>query len=343
MTESLDEHVQRFADRLGMERSCHAFGVNPRTYRHRRQVREDRLPTREKLAAKPRAPHPAALTAAEKWRILFELCSPRFQNSAPAQVFNTLLDEGTYLCSVRQMYRLLEDHGLLHERRRGGHQRRGLHPIPMITATAPNRCWTWDITKLPGPSKGVFYFLYTIIDIFSRHAVGWTLATRESEAIAGELIRRTYQREGVDAQQLTLHADRGSPMIAGSVAELLHDLGVQKSHSRPRVSNDNPYSEAHFKTLKYQPNYPDRFESLQAARAWCRTFFAWYNHQHYHSGIGYLHPADVHAGRQDAILEHRQTTLDQAQAAHPERFSHRPKPATPPTEAWINRPNIQTN
>ncbi|MCA1782114.1 MAG: integrase core domain-containing protein [Intrasporangiaceae bacterium] len=188
----------------------------------------------------------------------------------------------------------------------------------------------------------MLYFLYTIIDIYSRQVVGWTIATRESERVAHELIRKTCEREGVNPGSLTLHADRGGPMIAGSVAELLHDLGVNKSHSRPRVSNDNPYIESAFKTAKYHPDYPDRFDSLQAARTWCRTFFAWYNFEHYHSGIGYLHPADLHAGRETEILEARQVTLDQAAAAHPERFPHRPKPATPPSTAWINRPTIQT-
>jgi len=342
VTARLDRYVDEFHEKVGVERACRAFGVNPRTYRHRRQARQDRLPAREKGAGKPRAPHPAALSLEEKERILKELCSPRFQDAAPAQVFTTLLDEGTYLCSVRHMYRLLEDHGLLSERRRGGHQRRGLHPIPVLEATGPNECWSWDITKLRGPARGVLYFLYTIIDIYSRRVVGWTIATRESEAVAHELIRKTCEREGVDPNQLTLHADRGSPMIAGSVAELLHDLGIHKSHSRPRVSNDNPYSEAHFKTLKYHPDYPDRFDSLQAARAWCRDFFAWYNHEHYHSAIGYLHPADLHAGRETQILTKRQAVLDEAQQTHPARFTHRPKPASPPSKAWINRPTIQT-
>jgi putative transposase len=180
------------------------------------------------------------------------------------------------------------------------------------------------------------------MDIFSREVVGWTVAARESEAIARELIGRTRERQGIDPEQLTLHADRGAPMIARSMAELLDDLGIHKSHSRPRVSNDNPYSEAHFKTLKYHPDYPQRFESIQAARAWCRNFFDWYSHTHYHSGIGYLRPADLHAGRHHEILKRRQEVLDQAHAAHPQRFHRRPKPAAPPMKAWINRPAHQT-
>lgn len=325
-----------------MARACRAFGVHPRTYRHRRQQRRGALPARTR-SRRVRAPHPASLSAAEKERVLQALCSPRFYDLSPAQVYHTLLDEGAYLCSIRQMYRLLEDHGLLVERRRGGHQRRGLHPMPVLEARGPNQCWTWDITRLPGPTKGARYFLYSVLDIFSRRVVGWTIATRESVGVARELIRRTCERERVDPGQLTLHADRGGPMIAGSLAELLLDLGIQKSHSRPRVSNDNPFIESAFKTLKYHPDYPQRFASLQAARAWCRAFFTWYNHQHYHSGIAYLRPADVHVGRHHEILERRQDVLDQAAATHPARFSRRPRPARPPSRAWINRPSIQSS
>lgn len=333
--------ITEFAARVGLERACNAFGVHPRTYRHRRQVKAGRVPQRER-PAKERAPHPAALTVSEKLAVLDALCGERFYDLPPAQVFNTLLDEGVYLCSVRQMYRLLEEHGLSNERRRGGHQRRGLHPEPVVEARGPNEAWSWDITKLKGPEKGVYYYLYTILDIFSRKAVAWTVHTRESEAIATELVRQAYEREGVDPAQLTLHADRGSPMTANSMVALLEELGVRKSHSRPRVSNDNPYSESQFKTMKYHSSYPDRFASLAAARAWCRGFFDWYNHVHYHSGIGYLRPADLHEGRQEAILDKRQAVLDAAAAAHPQRFNRRPQPATPPSRVWINQPVIQT-
>jgi len=239
------------------------------------------------------------------------------------------------------MYRLLEDHGLLRERRRG-HAHRSEYPIPRLEASKPNQCWSWDITRLPGAARGIFYYLYTVMDIFSREVVGWLVAARESAAIARQLIRRCCERPGIDPQQLTLHSDRGAPMIAGSMAELLADLGVHKSHSRPRVSNDNPYSEAQFKTLKYRPDYPERFASIQLARAWCREFFHWYSHTHYHSGIGYLRPADLHHGRHREIIERRQQVLDQAQATHPARFHRRPGPATPPAKAWINRPLQQT-
>lgn len=342
MNEVVNKKVAGFAVRMGVEHACKAFGVNPRTFRHRRQAREGQLPPRKAGAKRPRSPHPAALTTKEKLKILDALCSERFCDLAPAQVFNTLLDKGSYLCSVRQMYRLLEDHGLLRERRRGGHARRGEYPTPHLETSRPNQCWTWDITRLPGPTRGVFYYLYTIIDIFSREVVGWTVATRESEAIACELISRTCMQQEITPEQLTLHADRGAPMTARSMTELLDELGIHKSHSRPRVSNDNPYSEAQFKTMKYRPDYPQRFSSIQAARSWCRNFFDWYSHSHYHSGIGYLRPADVHAGRHHEILKRRQVVLDQAQAAHPERFHRPPTPATPPVEVWINKPLQQT-
>lgn len=343
MTEVLDAEVTAFAGRVGVARACCAFGVKPRSYRHRRQRREGRLPLRTGAASTPRRPHPSALSAAEKARVLEALCCERFYDLSPAQVYTTLLDEGTYLCSVRQMYRLLEDHGLLFERRRGGHARRGLYPVPRLEANGPNQCWSWDITRLPGPTRGVCYHLYTVLDIFSREVVGWTVAACESEGVARQLIRQSCERQSIDPQQLTLHADRGAPMMALGLAELLHDLGVHKSHSRPRVSNDNPYSEAQFKTLKYRPDYPQRFASIQAARSWCRAFFDWYSHTHYHSSIGYLRPADLHAGQHHQILGRRQAVLDAAYAAHPERFHQRPRPATPPSKAWINRPLINSS
>lgn len=342
MNVMLDVNVETFAERVGVARACAAFGVNARTWRHRRQAAAGRARPRPQREPKPRRTHPAALSEGEKDCIVAELCSERFWDLAPAQVYTTLLDEGTYLCSERQMYRVLAERGLVRERRRGGHARHGFYGIPRLEADGPNQCWTWDITKLAGPTRGVRYFLYTILDIFSRKVVGWTIAERESEQIARRLITETCRKEGVDRDRLTIHADRGGPMIAGTVAELLNDLGVTKSHSRPRVSNDNPFIEAHFKTLKYRPDYPERFASIAAARAWCRQFFRWYNEVHYHSGIGYLRPADLHAGNHTAIVAHRQAALDAAYAAHPQRFTARPHPAKIPTKAWINRPSIQT-
>jgi len=339
----LDARVSEFAPKVGVARACAAFAVNARSWRHRRQRDEGRLVRPPPPAPKARAPHPASLTAAEVELIVEVLCSERFWDMAPAQVYMTLLDEGTYLCSERQMYRVLHTKGLVRERRRGGHQRAGTYGVPRLEADAPNKVWTWDITALRGPTKGTKYYLYTIIDIYSRKVVGWSVHESESEAHARRLIRQACRRHGVDRDQLVIHADRGSPMIAGTVAELLNELGVGRSHSRPRVSNDNPFIESHFKTLKYRPDYPDRFDSIRHARSWCRSFFHWYNEVHYHSGIGYLRPADLHDGNHTIIVEHRQATLDAARAAHPERFTTRPKPPEIPTKAWINKPTIQSS
>lgn len=287
-------------------------------------------------------PHPAALTRDEQLAVLDALCSDRFADLAPRQVYAALLDEGTYLCSLRSMHRLLERHGLSGERRRGRHQTPAAHATPVVHADRPNRAWAWDITKLRGPERGTLYFLYTILDLYSRKIVGWTIATSERASIAEHLIRRTIEREHADPTQLTLHADRGGPMTAGSLKELLEDLGVRASHNRPRVSNDNPHVEAAYKTLKYRPDYPSRFESLAAARAWCRDFVAWYNHTHYHASLALLHPADLHDGRHHRILHERQRTLDAAYARHPHRFRRPPQVPRPPTETWINRPHPET-
>ena len=338
----LASNVESFAPKVGIRRACAAFAVNERSHRHRRQRDEGRLavpPPREPV---PRRPHPASLSSDEKDFIVETLCSERFCDLAPAQVYSTLLDEGTYLCSERHMYRVLAERNLVRERRRGGHQRAGAHGVPRLEADAPNKVWTWDITALRGPTKGVKYYLYTIIDIYSRKVVGWSIHESESEAHARRLITEACRRHGVARDQLVIHADRGSPMIAGTVAELLNELGVAKSHSRPRVSNDNPFIESHFKTLKYRPDYPTRFDSIRAARTWCRKFVHWYNEVHYHSGIGYLRPADLHDGNHTIIVEHRQATLDAAAAAHPERFTKRPSPPKVPTRAWINKPSIQS-
>lgn len=338
----LDGLVARFAAQVGVSAACAAFATNERSYHHRRQRNEGRLRLPPPVDRGPRRPHPASLSEEEKDRVVATLCSERFCDLAPAQVYSTLLDEGTYLCSERQMYRVLAERGLVRERRRGGHQHAGTYGIPRLEADRPNRVWTWDITALRGPAKGVRYYLYTIIDIFSRKVVGWTIHHNESHKHARRLTRETCRRNQVDRDQLVIHADRGSPMTAGTVAELLNELGVAKSHSRPRVSNDNPYIESHFKTLKYRPDYPARFDSLTAARTWVRRFVRWYNEIHYHSAIGYLRPADLHHGNHTTILQHRQTTLDAAAAAHPERFTTRPTPPQVPTKAWINKPSIQS-
>ena len=256
---------------------------------------------------------------------------------AVRQVWATLLDEGAYLCSWRTMYRLLHQNQAVRERRR---QRR--HPKysrPELSASGPNQVWTWDITYLKGPVRGQFFYLYVVIDIFSRLVVGWMLADRECAELARKLIEKTCRKHGVKPGQLTVHADRGAPMKSKTVKQLLSDLDVRTSHSRPRVSNDNPFSEAGFKTLKYSPDFPARFGSFEEAEAFCREYFVWYNQVHYHTGIALLTPAQVHYGEAEAVLARRQATLDAAFARAPERFGHRrPQVGRLPETVWINRP-----
>jgi putative transposase len=285
----------------------------------------------------PRPAPPNKLTEAERQHVLTVLRSPEYCDLAPAQVWARLLDDGIYLCSISTMYRLLAAAGETRERRR---QR--THPAkkkPELIATAPNQVYSWDITKLAGPQRGVYYELYVIIDIYSRYVVGWTVAAAETGQLAEAFIAEVLARHGVEPGQLTLHADRGTSMTSKPVAQLLVDLGVARSHSRPHVSNDNPYSEANFKTLKYCPAFPGRFGSIQHARAFCEAFFEHYNHVHRHAGIGLHTPASVHYGTAPQIRAQRAATLDAVYAANPARFSHRrPTPPKLPTVAWINEP-----
>ncbi len=265
------------------------------------------------------------------------LNAPRFVDKAPGEVHAILLDEGTYLCSERTMYRLLEASAQVRERR--DQRRHPQYTKPELLATRPNQVWSWDITKLRGPTKGSQYSLYVIVDIFSRYVPGWYVTNGESGKSAEHLFRETFAKHGIQEGQLTVHADRGSPMTSKPLGFLLADLGLTKSHSRPHVSDDNPYSEAQFKTMKYRPEFPDRFGSLEDARAFCRTFFAWYNDEHRHSGIAMLTPADVHYGRAQRVVERRAEVLAGALAAHPERFVRgTTRTVSVPTEAWINRP-----
>jgi putative transposase len=278
-----------------------------------------------------------ALPEALEREILAVLHGTRFMDQSPYQVYATLLDEGRYLCSIRSFYRILGRHGEVRERR--DQARRPAYAKPELIATGPNQVWSWDITKLKGPTPGVYFHLYVIIDIFSRCVVGWMVAERESTELAKRLIDQTCQRQGIKPGQLTLHADRGSSMTSKGVEQLLFDLGVAKSHSRPHVSNDNPFSEAQFKTLKYRPDFPPRFGSIEDARAHCVAFFDWYNHDHYHSAIALLTPASVHTGQAGDILIKRNQVLAAAFAAHPERFKGKPPMHPPlPTAAWINPP-----
>ena len=320
--------------RVGTRVLCDAFG-EPRAsyYRSLTLLAPRAVPTAS------RAPSFRALNAEEESQVLALLDSPRFCDQAPSEIVATLLDEGTYLCSVRTMYRLLDRHAQSVVRYQAAS--RG-YPCPELVATHPNALWSWDITKLKGPATWTYYYLYKILDVFSRYVVGWLLAYRESAALAEDLIAETLLRQLIQPGTLTIHADRGSAMTSQPIAQLLMDLGVTKTHSRPYVSNDNPFSEAVFKTLKYRPDFPERFGCMEEARAFCQQFFHWYNTDHHHAGIAMLTPASVHYGTYPRILETRRQTLLRAYEAHSERFVKGPPMVEePPTEVWINKPPIQ--
>jgi putative transposase len=321
---------------IGIATACAVLGVSRSSlYRARSQ------PLAETTPATERAKSVRTLSSEEKTTVRALLNSARFQDQAPREVYATLLDEGLYLCSWRTMYRILAEADEVRERR--DQLRHPTYTKPELLATAPNQLWSWDITKLKGPATWSCYYLYVILDVFSRYVVGWLIAEREAAALASELIDATCHKEGISVAQLTLHADRGSSMTSKPVAHLLADLGVTKSHSRPYVSNDNPFSEAQFKTLKYQPTFPARFGSLQDARAWVRAFFDWYNHQHHHSGLGLMTPAAVHRGLADQLYAQRQQVLQAAYQSHPERFVRgQPGPPALPTAVWINPPATTT-
>lgn len=284
---------------------------------------------------------PLALSQQERQDVLSVLHDQRFVYKAPREIYAGLLDQGTYLCSIRTMYRILKTHAEIKERRNQlSHPR---YQRPELLATAPNQVWSWDITKLRGPVKWTYYYLYVILDIFSRYVVGWMVAERELAALATKLICETCQKQKIEPGQLLIHADRGASMRSKPVALLLADLGVTKSHSRPSVSNNNPYSESQFKTMKYRPEFPDRFGSVQDSRAFCRTFFPWYNTEHYHSAIGLMTPEDVHYGRADKIIQERTNVLQAAFEHHPERFKGNiPKHMSLPDAVWVNKPVAKT-
>ena len=309
--------------------ACRALGVSRATlYRNRG------------LRTRPSRPRPRchrSLAPAERQQVVDVLRSPRFVDRSPAQVWATLLDEMVYYCSIRTMYRYLAANGEVRERR--NQLRRPSYKKPELLAEAPNQVWSWDITKLRGPAKWTYFHLYVILDIFSRYVVGWMITHRESAALAKRLISETCREQGIVPEQLTIHADRGASMRSKTVALLLSDLGVVKSHSRPHVSNDNPYSESQFKTMKYCPQFPDRFGCIQDARGFGSEFFDYYNNEHRHAGIGLLTPAMVHYGQAEQVLATRQETLLAAYRVHPERFVRRPpRAATVPRQAWINPP-----
>jgi putative transposase len=327
-----EEALETLTGILGRVQACQAVGISRATwYRHHRISPAPPKPVRE------RGPHPKALTEAERAAVVEVLNSERFCDMAPAAVYATLLDEGTYLCSESTMYRILRERGEVRERRR-----QASHPPrkrPELMADRPNHVWTWDVTKLKGPIPRSYYCLYTIIDIYSRYTVGWMIAEAESEDLASQFLEETVTKHGVDKGQLTIHSDRGAIQTAKTVAVLLADLGVTKSHSRPKISNDNPYSESQYKTIKYRPGYPDRFDSIHHARQWVADFFDWYHHQHRHSGIGMHTPYDVHYGLADQLREMRADVLATAYQRHPERFVRKhPEPPKIPRQVWINRP-----
>jgi putative transposase len=322
--------VDAVAPDLGATQACLALGISRATlYRRRRPPVSTARPSR----ARP----PRALSDAERQAVRELLHAPRFVDVAPAEVVATLLDEGVYLASERTMYRLLAEAGQTGERRNQlTHPRRAR---PELLATRPNELWSWDITKLLGPATWTYYYLYVILDVFSRYVVGWTVAHAEQAALAERLLAATCAKQQILPGTLTVHADRGSSMTSKPVAFLLADLGITKTHSRPHVSNDNPYSESQFKTLKYRPGFPDRFGSIQDARAFCQLFFGWYNREHRHAGIAMMTPQAVHYGHAAQLHQARAAVLAGAYAAHPERFVRKPPAPTPlPVAVWINRP-----
>jgi transposase InsO family protein len=288
-------------------------------------------------APRTRKAPPRSLTPEQQEQIVAELNSDRFLDCAARQVWATLLDEGVYLCSWRTMYRLLHQYHEVRERRKL--RRHCTYSRPELAASGPNQVWTWDITYLKGPVRGLFFYLYVVIDLFSRLVVGWMLADRECAELGCTLLEKSYRKHGVKPGQLTVHADRGAPMKSKTLKQLLSDLDVETSHSRPRVSNDNPFSEAGFKTMKYSPDFPARFESFEAAEAFCQEYFVWYNQVHRHTGIALLTPAQVHYGEAEAVLARRQATMDEAFARTPERFGYRrPQVSRLAETVWINRP-----
>jgi putative transposase len=324
--------VEQLAPTMGISPVCAGLGVSRASYYRKQKSKQDLKPK-----PKPKVKPARSLTQAEQEQVLEVLHSERFVDQSPAEVYATLLDEGTFLCSIRTLYRILAQSGEVKERR--NQLQRPNYQKPELLATAPNQLWSWDITKLHGPAKWTYFYLYVILDVFSRYVVGWMVTHRESATLAEQFIEQTLQKQQIQPGQLTIHADRGAAMISKPVALLLSDLGVTKTHSRPYVSNDNPFSESQFKTLKYQPLFPKRFGSIEDARSFSQSFFSWYNHDHHHSGIGLLTPAVLHHGQAPLVIEHRQQVLQAAYHSHPERFVRGlPLPPTIPTEVWINPP-----
>jgi putative transposase len=333
--------TKELSARIGISSACRSLSL-PRATFYRSQQPRPMGPMEPTVGAlrvpgASRRPSPRALTESERAEVLSLLHSEEFVDRAPAAVHAALLDQGRYLCSPRTMYRLLAEHGEVRERRN-----QLAHPAyqrPELLATAPNQVWSWDITKLRGSVKWTYYYLYVVLDIFSRYVTGWMVASRESAELAKQLLLESCLKQSIALGQLVIHSDRGSSMTSKPVALLLADLGVTRSLNRPHVSNDNPFSESHFKTLKYSPEFPDRFTSLEHARSFCEPFFSWYNREHRHSGIAMLSPETVHYGRAQDVIAARRMVLEEAYRNHPERFVQKPPEPLPlPTAVWINPP-----
>jgi putative transposase len=324
------EAVEKLGQTAGVSQACRALSV-PRSSLYRSR-KPPEAPT-------TRPTPPRALSPEEKSTVRAILNSDQFCDEAPREVYATLLDQGEYYCHWRTMYRILKEHDEVRERRK---QRR--HPVsskPELQATGQNQLWSWDLTQLRGPNRR-YYYLYTIIDVFSRYVPGWMIANRESAQLAERLIARTCTKQGIKPEQLVLHADRGSAMRSKTVAQLLIKLGIAKSHSRPYTPTDNPFSEAQFKTMKYRPDYPETFVGMKDARCWARGFIHWYNHKHHHTGLALMTPATVHFGQEERVYQQRQQVLAAVYAAHPERFVRgKPTPLALPKVVWINKPKTQ--
>ncbi len=321
--------VSEVAEQLGVAATCDSVGLSRATYY---RMRRPSQPEPRKRPAPERK-----LTPEERQAVLDALHEPRFVDLAPAQVWAQLIEEGVYLCSIRTMHRILAENKEARERR--DQLRRPRYEAPQLLATKPNELWSWDITKLLGPQKWTYYYLYVVMDVFSRYVVGWLLAERETGGLAKQLISETCERQGIEPGQLTVHSDRGSPMKSKTLAQMYADLGVTKTHSRPYVSNDNPFSESQFKTFKYRPEFPGRFGCQEHARDCSRDLLDWYNNEHHHSALALLTPHDVHYGLADQRLAERAAVLEAAYHAHPERFPHGlPKAPTLARAVWINPP-----
>jgi len=326
--------IEQRPTRMPLTLACHSLGLNRSSvyaWRKRLEQQDSMAPRR----SRQQAPQPRALSEQEREQVIATLHDDVFVDQPPAQVYHALLEQGICLCSISTMHRLLhqqDENGERRQQRPAQH-----HAVPRLVARAPNEVWTWDVTKLPLRQRGVYLSLYVVLDLFSRFVVAWMVSTKENSALAKQLISEAASRYDIKPGQLTLHQDRGSPMIARGYLEEMMALDITCSHSRPRVSNDNPFSESQFKTLKYQPDYPGRFDDVAQARQWCETYFQWYNGQHHHSGLAGFTPEQVFTGQYREVAAIKQRALDARFARNPERFvKGRPTVKLPPDHVAIN-------